>query len=131
MTPERWRKVEKIYHEALERAAEMRAPFLDGACGQDSDLRREIESLLAHVEPARNFLESGPTEAAATRTTGRQFGSFRILSPLGAGGMGEVYRAHDSKLDRDVALKTLPKEFALDPERLARLRREARTLASP
>ena len=67
---------------------------------------------------------------AAGPLLGRQFGPYRIVSPLGAGGMGEVYRAHDSKLGRDVALKTLPHEFARDPERLSRLRREARTLAS-
>ena len=60
----------------------------------------------------------------------RQFGAYRIVSPLGAGGMGEVFRAHDSKLDRDVAMKFLPAEFARDPDRLARFRREARTLAS-
>jgi eukaryotic-like serine/threonine-protein kinase len=59
-----------------------------------------------------------------------RFGPYHIVSPLGAGGMGEVYRAHDSKLGRDVAIKTLPQEFARDPERLSRLRREARTLAS-
>src|ERR1700688_2092404 len=61
---------------------------------------------------------------------GRQFGPYRIVCPLGAGAMGEVYRAHDSKLGRDVAIKTLPFEFARDPERLTRFRREARTLAS-
>ena len=67
---------------------------------------------------------------AAGSLLGQQFGPYRIVSPLGAGGMGEVYRAHDSKLGRDVAIKTLPHEFARDPERLSRLRREARTLAS-
>ena len=67
---------------------------------------------------------------AAESLLGRQVGSYRIVSPLGAGGMGEVYRAHDGKLGRDVAVKTLPHEFARDPERLSRLRREARTLAS-
>ena len=70
------------------------------------------------------------TLTAAGSLLGRQFGPYRIVSPLGAGGMGEVYRAHDSKLGRDVAIKTLPHEFARDPERLARFRREARTLAS-
>src|SRR5262249_50568651 len=61
---------------------------------------------------------------------GAQVGPYRILSPLGAGGMGKVYRACDTKLGRDVAIKTLPSEFARNPERLARLRREAQTLAS-
>src|SRR3979411_2693155 len=63
-------------------------------------------------------------------SAGTRIGPYRIVSPLGAGGMGEVYRAHDSKLGRDVAVKTLPPEFARDPARLSRLRREARTLAS-
>ncbi len=70
------------------------------------------------------------TLTAAESLLGRQFGPYHIVSPLGAGGMGEVYRAHDSKLGRDVAIKTLPQEFAHDPERLSRLRREARTVAS-
>jgi serine/threonine protein kinase/formylglycine-generating enzyme required for sulfatase activity/pimeloyl-ACP methyl ester carboxylesterase len=61
---------------------------------------------------------------------GRQYGPYRILSLLGAGGMGEVYRAHDERLGRDVAIKTLPPEFARDPERLARFRREARALGA-
>src|SRR5580692_11251008 len=70
------------------------------------------------------------TQTVTGTLLGRQIGPYRIMSPLGAGGMGEVYRAHDSKLGRDVAIKTLPAEFARDPQRLARLRREARTLAS-
>src|SRR6202140_1334944 len=63
-------------------------------------------------------------------TSSTKLGPYQIVAPLGAGGMGEVYRARDNKLGRDVAIKTLPDEFARDPERLARLRREARTLAS-
>src|SRR4029077_18599525 len=75
----------------------------------------------------RDNADSIPT---VTGLLGQEFGEYRILSLLGAGGMGEVYRAHDSKLGRDVAIKMLPSEFVGDPERLARFRREARTLAS-
>ncbi len=130
MTPERWQRIEELFHAALARGPESRQAYLDGACGQDADLRREVESLLAQGEKAENFLESRPLEATATILLGKQLGPYRIVSPLGVGGMGEVYRAHDSKLGRDVAIKTLPEAFASDPERLARFRREARTLAS-
>jgi hypothetical protein len=134
MNPERWRTVEELFHTALERAPEARPAFLDGACSADTDLRRQVELLLVKQEQAGSFLETAavedPTVTATASLLGRQLGPYRILSPLGAGGMGEVYRAHDSKLGRDVAIKTLPAEFARDPERLARFRREARTLAS-
>jgi serine/threonine protein kinase len=90
--------------------------------------------MLAREQQAGSFLETpalqNPASSSAEVVVGRQLGPYRILSPLGAGGMGEVYRAHDSKLGRDVAIKTLPPEFARDPERLARFRREARTLAT-
>jgi Tol biopolymer transport system component len=134
MTPERWRQIEECYQAALERSPESRAAFLDAACGQDRALREEVESLLAHDPNARSFLETHAQEETRTlhvgAAIGRQLGAYQVLSPLGAGGMGEVYRAHDSKLGRDVALKTLPPEFARDPGRLARFRREARTLAA-
>jgi serine/threonine protein kinase len=65
-----------------------------------------------------------------TLTPGTRLGPYEILAPIGAGGMGEVYRAHDTKLNRDVALKILPEAFASDPDRLARFRREAQVLAS-
>src|SRR5579864_3634350 len=136
MNPERWRKVEELFHAALERAPEVRPAYLDGACSADADLRRQVELLLSQAEQAGSFLEIPAVEdLTVTATTAgslldRQVGPYRIVSPLGVGGMGEVYRAHDSKLGRDVAIKTLPAEFAGDPERLARFRREARTLAS-
>src|ERR1017187_3565100 len=136
MDQERWRRVEDIFHAALEREPEARQAFLEVACGGDAGLRRQVELLLAKGEEAGSFLETPAmrdmtvTQTASEVFVGRQFGPYRIVSPLGAGGMGEVYRAHDSKLGRDVAIKTLPHEFARDPERLARSRREARTLAS-
>src|ERR1700730_4573009 len=131
-----WLKVEELFHAALERPPEERPAFLDRACNGDTDLRRQVELLLAKEDQAGSFLEvpamedQTGTPTAAGSLLDRQFGPYHILTPLGAGAMGEVYRAHDSKLDRDVAIKTLPFEFARDPERLTRFRREARTLAS-
>jgi hypothetical protein len=100
------------------------SPLASGPCGRHG--RRQVESLLAHQGKAGSFLESRAaadltvTLATGESLVGRQVGSYRLLSLLGAGGMGEVYRAHDSKLGRDVAIKTVPAEFARDPERLAR-----------
>jgi serine/threonine protein kinase len=136
MDSERWRRIVELFHAALERAPEKRHAFLESVCRDDVDLRLEVESLLAHREQAgSNFLETPAlpnpdTPQAGVAVVERQLGPYRILSPLGAGGMGEVYRAHDSKLGRDVAIKMLPPEFAHDPERLARFRREARALAT-
>ena len=135
MEQEFWRRVEELFHAALERAPEARKPFLDEACAEDAELRRQVEMLVSKDEHAGSFLERPvltdvtATLEAQTSLVGRQYGPYRILSLLGAGGMGEVYRAHDSKLGRDVAIKTLPPEFARDLARLARFRREARTLA--
>jgi serine/threonine protein kinase/Tol biopolymer transport system component len=134
MNPELWRRVEELFQEALERAPDVRQAFLEETCGNDADLRAQVELLLSKDAQAKSFLEPAPLHedsmTAVTGLIGRQFGPYRVMSLLGAGGMGEVYRAHDSKLGRDVAIKTLPSEFAQDPERAARFRREARTLAS-
>ena len=134
---DRWPRIEQLYHAAASREPAERAAFLDEACAGDETLRREVESLLAHEDAAR-FMEGSALEAAAKLVTddpgttlmGRQVGAHQIVSWLGAGGMGEVYRARDTKLNRDVALKVLPDAFAYDPERLARFQREARILAS-
>ena len=102
-------------------------------------LQHEVESLLAHEEAVADFIETpalhaaaslGDTEAEAPAMTGGQIGPYKILSLLGVGGMGEVYRARDTKLGRDVAIKILPSLFTHDPDRLARFEREARLLAS-
>jgi Tol biopolymer transport system component len=135
MSPERWRQIEELYHAALEFAPGMRTAFLGGACGPDADLRHAVEALLAQGEQAGSFLETPALEVKAAWTCGQdllgaQCGVYRIVAQLGAGGMGDVYRAHDSKLGRDVAIKTLPPEFASDPVRVARFEREARVLAS-
>ena len=108
------------------------------ACGRDEGLRREVEALLAHARKAEGFLETPLGDVAAhvladehaASLVGRQIGPHRILSLLGAGGMGEVYRARDTKLGRDVAIKVVPDASLSDPERLARFEREARVLAT-
>jgi serine/threonine-protein kinase len=138
MGPERWQKIEQLYHAALEREASQRAAYLREVCACDDALRREVESLLAQEKRGDRFLESPAVEVAAKMMAmdanrslnGQQLGSYMIVSMLGAGGMGEVYQAHDTKLRRDVAIKVLPAAFVHDVERLARFQREARMLAS-
>jgi len=138
MKPERWQQIDKILEAALERGAGERSAFLDEACVGDDSLRKEVESLLAADEQAENLIEAPAVELVAEGFSkdkvgsleGRHLGSYKILSLLGAGGMGEVYRARDMKLEREVAIKVLPAEFSQDPERLARFQREAKLLAS-
>ena len=135
---EHWATVERLYHGALARPADQRAAFLADACSGDDDLRREVESLLAQGVSADGRLTQGAVVAAAglvsslgeSVLTGRRLGSYQILAPLGAGGMGEVYRARDTRLGREVAIKILPHAFTADTDRLARFEREARVLAS-
>jgi serine/threonine protein kinase len=134
----RWSTVERVYHDALARPRAERAAFLAQVCGEDEELRREIESLLAQRASTDGLLEGGAVAAAAglvSRTgtatlTGRSIGAYHVLTKIGEGGMGEVYRARDPRLGRDVAIKILPAEFASHPERLARFEREARMLAA-
>ncbi len=135
MKDARWQEVSQLYFKALELPERERDAFLR-TC-KDEELRQEVLSLLADENMARSFLErpalemnTGPEIVEKPSLIGGQFGSYHVVSELGRGGMGEVYRAEDQKLGRDVAIKVLPKEFARNPERLVRFRREARALAS-
>jgi serine/threonine protein kinase len=136
MVPERWEAVERLYHDALARRVEDRAAFLADACAGDLGMQ-EVATLLAQAasgdflrEPAMAVAAQLASTPGASVLTGRRIGLYLIQALLGAGGMGEVYRARDTKLGRDVAIKILPRVFTSDPERLARFEREARTLAA-
>jgi eukaryotic-like serine/threonine-protein kinase len=135
MTGDRWPEVVSLYEAALERSVEEREAFLAEACADDVALREEVDSLLAQeraaspldkpVWVADNLLVQPPALAI-----GASVGVYRVEGVLGAGGMGQVYRAKDTKLGRHVALKVLPDIFATDPERRARFQREAQVLAA-
>ncbi len=135
MGPESWQRATNLFHAALEREPQNRQDFLDLACNGDTEMRRQVELLLAKQADAKRFLETPVVGYATVADTTispppTQLGPFQVVCLLGAGGMGEVYRAHDRKLGRDVAIKILPPPFARDQERLTRFRREARALAS-
>ena len=113
---------------------DLRAAYLAEACGGNEALHDEVKSLLALDTHAKSFLETPAVLLADAMVVesleGQRVGPYQIASRIGAGGMGEVYRARDARLGRDVAIKILPRAFASDPDRLARFDREARMLAS-
>ncbi len=133
MTPERWQQINELYHDALELDANRQATFLNQACSGDAGLRDEVQSLIASHDQAGSFIAEPALKVAArvlaedqaTSLMGRMFSHYRIESLLGVGGMGEVYLAEDTSLDRKVALKLLPAQFTNDSERLRRFRQEA------
>ena len=134
MTPGRWQQVEDVFNVVVALPMAQRAGAMAELCGDDEALRREVESLLAYAGATSAFLEAPQmpraSELAERSLIGRRFGSYQILSALGAGGMGDVYRAHDDQLGRDVAIKILAPLLSSDPARRARFEREARTLAA-
>ena len=138
MTPERWQQIEKIYHSALELEESQRAAFLEKACAGDEALRQEVESLLRSEPSGDRFIEEPALEVAAKMIAhekpesllGQQLGSYQILSLLGTGGMGVVYKARDTRLKRSVAIKVLPADQVSDPERKRRFIQEARAASA-
>jgi serine/threonine protein kinase len=136
MTGARWKRMEGLFHAAESLPPGEREPFLARECPDDETLRREVASLLE--QSSRDGMLSEPavtapssiTDLTRDRPLGQLFRGYRLQSLLGAGGMGEVYLAHDTRLGRDVAVKVLPQEFTRDPDRLARFEREARMLAT-
>ncbi len=130
MRPERWVKIQEIFAGALEREPAERSDYLIGVC-TDPSLRQEVELMIAaHEQGESGFLEPADAGRKEALQDGTKIGPYEVLAAIGAGGMGEVYLARDTRLGRDVAIKVLPAAFARDPERLARFQREAKFLAS-
>ena len=137
MTPEQWEKVSEIFHEASELEGDKRAQFLDMQCEGDESLRREVESLLSANSKAGSFISEPVAGAFASRilkgatfAADEMLGHYRIISKIGSGGMGEVFLAADTKLGRNVAIKTLSSVFEGDEAFVTRFRNEARAAAA-
>jgi len=129
MTPERWQQIRDVLEKALELKPEQRSAYLNRACASDPSLRQEVEILLASSPEVRSsFLQSSMLRV--TLLPGTKLGDYEVKSLLGSGGMGEVYRARDARLGRDVAVKVLPSLFSADSERLRRFEQEARAAAA-
>ena len=138
MNHNRWRQISQLFHAALLRAVPDRSRFVREVSGDDEALRCEVESLLAQDGSAQDFLKTPAVDLAARLMAddrhfsliGQQLGAYRVISLLGAGGMGEVYRARDPRLGREVAIKILPPSFATDADRLRRFEQEIRATAA-
>jgi predicted ATPase/serine/threonine protein kinase len=133
MSSERWERTKEILEQALRLAPGERQAYLDAACGTDADLRAEVQSLIAsHEEAGSQFLAEAAPQVLqlGAAPVGSKLGSYEIIELLGAGGMGEVYRAKDTRLERTVAIKILPFALSANSDRLRRFEREARSASA-
>ena len=138
MSPERWQQIHSLFDKARSYASGEVAGFLESACNGDEELRREVEWMLAHQQAAKGFIQAPAIELVALSVAGDRsaslarpaLGPYEDLRLIGTGGMGEVYSARDPRLKRSIALKVLPEEMAVDPERYARFEREAHAVAA-
>ena len=131
-----WKRVKSLFDAAMDEAPEDRSRFLDGACADNAALRAEVESLVESHETAGDFLEEPVLKWARAEQArplveiGQTLGHYRLEAKLGQGGMGVVYRALDTHLDRPVAIKVLPMLFLADPERKKRFVQEAKAASA-
>jgi serine/threonine protein kinase len=137
MDQERWKQIDAVFEQTLEVEPGERAVALARMCAGDDDLRQRVEALLEQEEPAQDFLKSSAIigvvgeliEGFVALTPGRQISHYEIKERIGAGGMGEVWKARDEHLNRDVAIKVLPPEFSSDADRVRRFEQEAHTIS--
>ena len=133
VSAETWARIGELFEAALAESPQQRARFLKEKCPEEPEICREVLSLLEFADTAGSFLHNPGiawTGRQATFERGYKLAQFEILDVIGRGGMGDVYRARDLRLRRDVAIKVLPPAFAHDPERVARFEREAKAVAS-
>src|SRR5262245_33540782 len=137
MSPERWQQVKEVFALAVKYPPKERSSFIEGRCGDDTELRNEVESLIAANDKSGEFIDQPAYQAASWLSEekvelkpGQNIGTYQVLSFISRGGMGEVYLAQDQRLSRKVALKLLPVSFTTDIDRLRRFEQEARAASA-
>ena len=132
MTPERWQQIREVLHGAMQVPVAERSAFLDSKCSDDRTLRKEVESFLsAEGEVSQEFLQRPIAIAEAiSYEPGTRLGPYEVVAFIGAGGMGEVYKARDTRLGRTVAIKVLPAHLSSSSQHNERFQREARAISA-